>query len=105
MTRNIFNDNISPRNEGNPKRSKSSAMKKLFAYSSLLVLGAGLGIGATYAYSQNPLELAQNIATATNNPRPSTPAAAAPSTLVMPTNFVASVVQEVGPAVVRINAS
>jgi hypothetical protein len=58
MTRNIFNDNISPRNEGNPKRSKSSAMKKLFAYSSLLVLGAGLGIGATYAYSQNPLELA-----------------------------------------------
>jgi len=105
MTRNIFNDNISPRNEGNPKRSKSSAMKKLFAYSSLLVLGAGLGIGATYAYSQNPLELAQNIATATNNPRPSTPAAAAPSSLVIPTNFVASVVQEVGPAVVRINAS
>jgi len=105
MTRNIFNDNISPRNEGNPKRSKSSAMKKLFAYSSLLVLGAGLGIGATYAYSQNPLELAQNIATAANNPRPSTPAAAATSSLVIPTNFVASVVQEVGPAVVRINAS
>jgi Do/DeqQ family serine protease len=103
MTHNIFNDNISPRNEGNPKRSKSSAMKKLFAYSSLLVLGAGLGIGATYAYSQNPLELAQNIVPATNNPRPST--AAAPSTLVIPTNFVASVVQEVGPAVVRINAS
>lgn len=74
MTRNIFNDNISPSNEGTPKRSKSSAMKKLFAYSSLLVLGAGLGIGATYAYSQNPLELAQNIATATNNPRPSTAA-------------------------------
>ncbi|MCZ8191214.1 MAG: trypsin-like peptidase domain-containing protein [Microcystis sp. LE19-338.1B] len=105
MTHNIFNDNISPRNEGNPKRSKSSAMKKLFAYSSLLVLGAGLGIGATYAYSQNPLELAQNIATAANNPRPSTAAAAAPSSLVIPTNFVASVVQEVGPAVVRINAS
>jgi Do/DeqQ family serine protease len=105
MTHNIFNDNISPRNEGNPKRSKSSAMKKLFAYSSLLVLGAGLGIGATYAYSQNPLELAQNIAPAANNPRPSTPAAAAPSSLVIPTNFVASVVQEVGPAVVRINAS
>ncbi|MFM2380312.1 MAG: hypothetical protein RLZZ143_2894 [Cyanobacteriota bacterium] len=105
MTHNIFNDNISPSNEGNPKRSKYSAMKKLFAYSSLLVLGAGLGIGATYAYSQNPLELAQNIATATNNPRPSAPAAAAPSSLVIPTNFVASVVQEVGPAVVRINAS
>ena len=105
MTHNIFNDNISPRNEGNPKRSKSSAMKKLFAYSSLLVLGAGLGIGATYAYSQNPLELAQNIATAANNPRPSTAAAAASSSLVIPTNFVASVVQEVGPAVVRINAS
>ena len=105
MTRNIFNDNISPINEGNPKRSKSSGMKKLFAYSSLLVLGAGLGIGATYAYSQNPLELAQNIAPAANNPRPSTPAAAASSSLVIPTNFVASVVQEVGPAVVRINAS
>ncbi len=99
MTHNIFND------KGNPKRSKSSAMKKLFAYSSLLVLGAGLGIGATYAYSQNPLELAQNIAPAANNPRPSTPEAAAPSSLVIPTNFVASVVQEVGPAVVRINAS
>jgi Do/DeqQ family serine protease len=105
MTRNIFNDNISPRNEGNPKRSKSSGMKKLFAYSSLLVLGVGLGIGATYAYSQNPLELAQNIAPVANNPRPSTPAAAAPSSLAIPTNFVASVVQEVGPAVVRINAS
>jgi hypothetical protein len=96
MTHNIFNDNISPSNEGNPKRSQSSAMKKLFAYSSLLVLGAGLGIGATYAYSQNPLELAQNIAPAANNPRPSTPAAADPSSLVIPTNFVASVVQEVG---------
>jgi Do/DeqQ family serine protease len=105
MSRNIFNDNIFPVNERNPKLSKSSAMKKLFAYSSLLILGAGLGIGATYAHSQNTLELARNTSLVSANPSPSTPVKAAPSSLVIPTNFVASVVQEVGPAVVRINAS
>jgi hypothetical protein len=56
MTRNIFNDSIPNRHESSHKNSQSSPMKKLFAYSSLLILGAGLGIGATYAYSQNPLE-------------------------------------------------
>jgi serine protease Do len=109
MTRNIFNDNIPNINERSSKNSKSSSMKKLFAYSSLLVLGAGLGIGATYAYSQNPGDLAQNLAqnigtVAQNSPSLATSTTAQPS-LAVPTNFVASVVQEVGPAVVRINAS
>jgi serine protease Do len=105
MTRNIFNNNIPNINEHNSKNSKSSPMKKLFAYSSLMVLGAGLGIGATYVYGQNPLELAQNIAVAQENSSPSAPAKTSQLAIVVPTNFVASVVQDVGPAVVRINAS
>jgi S1-C subfamily serine protease len=105
MTRNIFNDSIPNINEHKSKNSPSSPMKKLFAYSSLLILGAGLGIGATYAYSQSPLELTQNVAASPANlPSSPSPSVAKPA-IVTPNNFVASVVQEVGPAVVRINAS
>ncbi|MDV2999541.1 MAG: putative serine protease HtrA [Chroococcopsis gigantea SAG 12.99] len=95
MTQNTFSqDSINRSSSGSP-------LKKLLAYSSLIVVGAGIGIGGTYAQSQKVASVAQNAPV--NEVVDRSAVAAAP--MMTPTNFVAQVVQEVGPAVVRINAS
>jgi Do/DeqQ family serine protease len=86
-----------------PKPS-SSPLKKMAAYLSLLLLGAGVGVGGVY-YLGNPQSLTRSLQTPTlaqNNERPNNSVAPAIAT---PTNFVTEVVNRVGPAVVRINAS
>ncbi|MCU0538165.1 MAG: trypsin-like peptidase domain-containing protein [Hydrococcus sp. Prado102] len=86
-----------------PKPS-TSPIKKMAAYLSLMLLGAGVGIGGVY-FVGNPQNLTrspQTSALAQNNEKPSNNVAPAIAT---PTNFVTDVVNRVGPAVVRINAS
>lgn len=78
--------------------------KQPITYISLLLMGLGFGVGGTYIYS-NSEALARNFDLNQLNQitQPSKAVAALP--LNNPSNFVAQVVQEVGPAVVRINAS
>ncbi|OKH22210.1 serine protease [Hydrococcus rivularis NIES-593] len=84
--------------------SRFSPAKRMATYLSLLLLGAGMGVGGVYIAVGSPMltrtlgtsALAQNNE---NSQEDSTPAIAAP------TNFVSEVVNRVGPAVVRIDAS
>jgi serine protease Do len=87
------------------RRSKSSPVQKILAYSSLLILGAGLGIGGAYAYKRDALPLMRSVAVAPAISGQPDKTDVAPASITTPTNFVSAVVQEVGPAVVRINAS
>ncbi|MGK7945827.1 MAG: HhoA/HhoB/HtrA family serine endopeptidase [Microcystaceae cyanobacterium] len=83
--------------------------KQPLTYLSLLLMGLGVGVGGSYLYNHSEafarnLNLAQAQLTQPSTKSPdSNPVAILPAT--QPTNFVAQVVQEVGPAVVRINAS
>jgi serine protease Do len=94
-------------NKSSRSTPHSSPLLRLMTYTSLLFLGAGIGIGGVYslkgseilASPQEPQTVAQNQQ---NSDRPQAQTTA-PTTL--PTNFVTNVVNEVGPAVVRINAS
>ncbi len=95
MTQNTYSQDSKYRS------SFGSPVKKLLAYSSLIIVGAGIGIGGTYAHSQRSTEVAQNTTTQQVVDRSAVTAAP----MLTPSNFVAEVVQEVGPAVVRINAS
>ncbi len=87
---------------------RSNTWKQPFAYFSLVLAGLGIGVGGSYLYQHSEAfaqGLTQNleIPSLAAEKTPSNPIAALPITT--PTNFVAKVVQEVGPAVVRINAS
>jgi Do/DeqQ family serine protease len=102
MTRNLITeDTLHPIDRGS-KRS-TYPLKKVLAYSSLMLLGAGLGIGGTFAYSREASPISQTVAEAPATAPKENPAIV--SRIPAPTNFVAEVVQQVGPAVVRINAS
>ncbi|MGK7933803.1 MAG: HhoA/HhoB/HtrA family serine endopeptidase [Microcystaceae cyanobacterium] len=83
--------------------------KQPIAYLSLILMGLGVGVGGSYLYNNSEavarnlnLNQAQLTQSATNVPN-SPPVPILPTS--QPTNFVAQVVQDVGPAVVRINAS
>lgn len=83
-------------------KPKSSPWKKALTYGSLVLLGAGMGIGGSYVFSSPSL-----LARTTDNPQSQqqlNQSIDSPQ-IAVPTNFVTEVVQEVGPAVVRINAS
>jgi serine protease Do len=85
-------------------KSSSSPLKKMAAYLSLMLLGAGAGIGGVYylGNSESLTRTPQTSALAQNNEQPSNNV---DPDIATPTNFVTDVVNRVGPAVVRINAS
>jgi Do/DeqQ family serine protease len=79
-------------------------LKKAATYLSLVLLGAGMGIGGAYLF--NPPQILARIsesATLSQNQKNSPTFASIPIT--NPTNFVSEVVKEMGAAVVRIDAS
>ena len=89
-----------------PDKSRRSPIKAAATYFSLLLLGLGIGVGGSYLY-QIPQLWARNAEVASPSPDGGGPAnlpTAMPS-LAVPANFVVDVVRQVGPAVVRIDAS
>lgn len=87
-------------------KSARSPIKATATYLSLLMLGLGIGVGGSYL-SQIPQLWARNSEVTT--PSPSGAGTEKPpttiSSLALPANFVVDVVRQVGPAVVRIDAS
>ncbi len=83
------------------RKSSNSIVQKLVSSTAFIALGAGLAIGGTNlinAQSGAETLLKSSIIPATETiPEPNNP-------IQMPSNFVAAVVQEVGSAVVRIDA-
>ncbi|EAZ92960.1 HhoA/HhoB/HtrA family serine endopeptidase [Crocosphaera chwakensis] len=84
--------------------SHRSILQKPLTYISMILLGMGVGIGGTIAYSYPNLfkENTETIAPSTKTEIPEQWASLPPITSE---NFVTDVVQKVGPAVVRIDAS
>ena len=80
--------------------SRSSVWSKSLASLSLLVFGAGLGMGSMALLS--PTKVAQSP---TPTPIPTLTPASVTTTVAATPNLVSSVVQEVGSAVVRIDAT
>ncbi|MBZ8180822.1 HhoA/HhoB/HtrA family serine endopeptidase [Oscillatoria salina] len=83
-------------------QNKPHLLKKALTYASLLLVGTGVGTSASYFASRN-------LANMTAPPAQALPADSRTTFAAIPItedpNFVARVVREVGPAVVRINAS
>jgi serine protease Do len=79
-------------------KSSSSPLKKMAAYLSLMLLGAGAGIGGVYylGNSESLTRTPQTSALAQNNEQPSNNVV---PDIATPTNFVTDVVNRVGPAV------
>lgn len=84
--------------------SQSSILQKPLTYISMILVGMGVGIGGTIAYSYPNLftENTETIAPSTAAEIPEEWASLPPITSE---NFVTDVVKKVGPAVVRIDAS
>ncbi|MBD2313704.1 trypsin-like peptidase domain-containing protein [Desertifilum sp. FACHB-1129] len=81
----------------NPMSSRTlKSWQKPLTYLSLVLLGSGMTLAGTHTLSRSPLPLLEQSAIAQ-----------APNRALTPTNgnFVTQVVQDVGPAVVRIDAS
>ncbi len=81
-----------------------SPLKKAVTYLSLVLLGAGVTLSGSYLASRSPQTLATSSALSSSNAL----AGVLPTTNPLITqdgNFVIQVVEKVGPAVVRINAS
>jgi Do/DeqQ family serine protease len=83
--------------------------KQPITYLSLILMGLGVGVGGSYIYNHSEA-LARNFNVAQAQlTQPKTKSPDSHSVAILPTteptNFVAQVVQDVGPAVVRINAS
>lgn len=102
MTRKLVTEDSLHSIDRQNRRAKSP-VNRILAYSSLLALGAGLGVGGVYAYNRDLSSLTNSVAVAPATAREQPPATT--GRVTAPTNFVAEVVREVGPAVVRINAS
>lgn len=84
--------------------SASSALKKGVTYLSLVLLGAGVTLGTSYFTSHQP----ENIIASATPSSSNTLAGIMPTGNLLVTensNFITQVVEKVGPAVVRINAS
>ncbi|MDJ0601102.1 MAG: HhoA/HhoB/HtrA family serine endopeptidase [Crocosphaera sp.] len=88
----------------NMTNSQNSILQKPLTYVSLILLGMGVGIGGTIAYSYPHLfsEQTETIVSSTTAEIPEEWASLPPITSE---NFVTDVVKKVGPAVVRIDAS
>ncbi len=88
----------------NMTNSHRSILQKPLTYISMILVGMGVGIGGTIAYSYPSLfnEKTETIAPSTKTEIPEQWASLPPITSE---NFVTDVVQKVGPAVVRIDAS
>lgn len=86
--------------------SRVSPMKKMATYLSLILLGAGAGIGGVYVFNNSQLteRTQQAPALAQESKTPQNQAENAPLSLTSE-NFITDVVNMAGPAVVRINAS
>ena len=86
------------------KDSHSSILQKPLTYLSLIVLGMGVGVAGTIAYSYPHLfsEKTETIIPSTTTEIPKEWASLPP---LSSENFVTDVVKKVGPAVVRIDAS
>ncbi len=84
----------------NLSNSRPSGWSKSLASLSLLVFGAGLGMGGMALLS--PTKVAQSP---TPTPVPTLTPASLTTSVASDPNLIASVVQEVGPAVVRIDAT
>ncbi|MEA5519288.1 HhoA/HhoB/HtrA family serine endopeptidase [Limnoraphis robusta] len=88
-------------NKSQDNKSSNSIVQKLVSSTTLIALGAGLAIGGTQLFNaklgaetltkSSILPLAETISSPAN-------------AIQVPSNFVAAVVQQVGPAVVRIDA-
>ncbi|MDJ0843625.1 HhoA/HhoB/HtrA family serine endopeptidase [Crocosphaera sp.] len=93
-----------PYSSGKMTDSQGSILQKPLTYISLILLGMGVGIGGTIAFSYPHLFVQQ-----TENLAPSTTAEIPQEWSSLPTitseNFVTDVVKKVGPAVVRIDAT
>lgn len=99
----MMNNTSSKTPHDQPSQPKQKSWRKLSTYLSLVVLGMGMGVGGGYAlnngqsWSRDP-----NLSLLSTQQDSSSAVASLPVT--QPTNFVSKVVQDVGPAVVRINA-
>lgn len=84
--------------------SRNQAWSKPVTYLSLVLLGSGLTLAGTSLVSRPPLASTANKVEVSASVPPS-PIAAAPILPISDPNFVTRVVQQVGPAVVRIDSS
>ncbi len=86
-------------------QSKNTLTQKVLASTALVALGAGLAWGGQYLSNSSPTESAtENSAATARVEQPNTTVAQTAPNAIVPSNFVAQVVRDVGPAVVRINA-
>lgn len=89
---------------GNTKNSHNSILQQPLTYISLILLGMGVGIGGTIAFSY-PNLFGQQIETSSSSTTTEIPEEWASLPPITSENFVTDVVKKVGPAVVRIDAS
>ncbi len=85
-------------------QTNSRSFKKSLTYLALAVLGTGVGVGGTLLV-QNPQLLARSIEVTSQAQEPPSDRSVAAITPSQADNFVTDVVQQVGPSVVRIDAS
>jgi Do/DeqQ family serine protease len=90
-------------NETSPWAEKSHSWKKSAGCLSMLLLGAGITLVGTSVAFNRPVSW--QLPTTQSSPLQLTPSVQAQVPLPVDQNFITSVVQQVGPAVVRIDAS
>ncbi|MBW4648215.1 MAG: trypsin-like peptidase domain-containing protein [Kastovskya adunca ATA6-11-RM4] len=90
-------------NQSVTRTSKASPLRKAATYVSLVLLGAGTVVSVNSLNVQNPI--ASKALLAQTVPNLGIPTRATAIASVGNTNFISDVVEQVGPAVVRINAS
>lgn len=96
--------NSNPGNSSAPKPHRAAPWQKTASYISLVLVGAGAAFSGSYLASTNQQLSSQTSAVAASTlPISQTIAAGLPS--ATDPNFVANVVEKVGPAVVRIDTS
>ncbi|MEA5497735.1 HhoA/HhoB/HtrA family serine endopeptidase [Limnoraphis robusta] len=88
-------------NKSQDNKSSNSIVQKLVSSTTLIALGAGLAIGGTQFFTAK--SGAETITKSSILPLAETISSPA-NAIQVPSNFVAAVVQQVGPAVVRIDA-
>jgi serine protease Do len=89
----------------NTPRSSSPPMKKALTYLSLVALGSGLTVGSGYLFANPPAPNRFTETAVAAVPKTNGDATIAAIPAGTTTNFVTDVIDNVGPAVVRINAS
>jgi Do/DeqQ family serine protease len=85
--------------------NKKFSWQKPAIYLSLVLLGAGIPVAGNYLAARNPLSVQPAEAQSSIKPPPSAQTTVASLPPTTDTNFVTAVVEKVGPAVVRIDAS